>query len=67
MRFEERIWEREAYHAVLSDEREEGLGSLLDGLVEGFGRGVSVFTEDLVLSKEHSLCMTSLAPLPLQQ
>lgn len=40
---------------VSSDQGEEGLGSLLNSLVESLGRGVSVGTENLVLSKEHSL------------
>jgi hypothetical protein len=42
---------------VGTDEGEERLGSLLNGLVEGLGGGVSVGAEDLVLGKEHSLCV----------
>lgn len=45
-------------HTVLTDEGEKRLGSLLDSLVESLRRGVSVFTENLVLSKEHSLYRT---------
>lgn len=40
---------------VLSDQGVERLGSLLDGFVESFRRGVSVGTEDLVLSQEKTL------------
>lgn len=42
-------------HTVLADEGEEGLGGLLDGLVESLRRGVSVLSEDFVLGEEHSL------------
>jgi hypothetical protein len=43
---------------VLADEGEEGLGSLLNGLVESLGRRVAVGAEDLVLGKEHALDTT---------
>jgi hypothetical protein len=45
-------------HTVLADQGEQRLGSLLDGLVEGLGRGVAVLSENLVLSEEHSLDTT---------
>jgi hypothetical protein len=42
-------------HTVFADQGEEGLGSLLDGLVESLGWRVAVLSEDLVLGEEHSL------------
>lgn len=42
-------------HTVLADQGEEGLSSLLDGLVESLGWRVAVLSEDLVLGEEHSL------------
>lgn len=42
-------------HALSTDQGVEGLGGLLDGLVEGFRRGVAVLAEDLVLSQEETL------------
>jgi hypothetical protein len=42
-------------HAVGTDERVEGLGSLLDGLVEGLRWGVALLTENLVLGEEHTV------------
>lgn len=45
-------------HAVGTDERVEGLGGLLNGLVEGLGGGVATLTEDLVLSEEHTVDTT---------
>lgn len=45
-------------HAVGTDERVEGLGSLLDGLVEGLAGGVATLTENLVLGKEHTVDTT---------
>lgn len=42
-------------HAVLADQRVEGLGGLLDGLVESLAGGVAVLAEDLVLSEEHTV------------
>lgn len=38
-----------------TDERVERLRGLLDGLVEGLGRGVATLTEDLVLGEEHTV------------
>jgi hypothetical protein len=45
-------------HTVLADQREEGLGSLLDGLVESLGGRVAVLSENLVLGEKHSLDTT---------
>lgn len=42
-------------HAVGTDQGVEGLGSLLDGLVEGLAGGVAVLAEDLVLGEEHTV------------
>lgn len=42
-------------HAVGADQRVEGLGSLLDGLVEGLTGSVAVLTENLVLGEEHTV------------
>ena len=42
-------------HAVGTDQGVEGLGSLLDGLVEGLAGGVAVLTENLVLGEEHTV------------
>lgn len=42
-------------HAVGADQRVEGLGSLLDGLVEGLAGSVAVLTENLVLGEEHTV------------
>ena len=42
-------------HTVLTDEGEKRLSGLLDSLVESLRRRVTVLTENLVLSKEHSL------------
>lgn len=41
---------------LLSDQRVQGLCGFFDGLVESFRRRVSVFAENLVLSKEEALC-----------
>lgn len=45
-------------HSVGTDQRVEGLGGLLDGLVEGLGWGVAALTENLVLSEEHTVDTT---------
>jgi hypothetical protein len=50
--------QREAYHALLVDEGEEGLSPLFDGFVECLRGRVIVGPEDFVLSKEHALCNT---------
>lgn len=42
-------------HTVLADQGVKGLCGFLDGLVEGFRRGVTVGSENLVLSDKHSL------------
>jgi hypothetical protein len=42
-------------HAVGADQRVEGLGGLLDGLVEGLAGSVAVLTENLVLGEEHTV------------
>lgn len=43
------------YSPVLADEGVEGLGGLLDSLVERLRRGVAVLAEDLVLGEEKTL------------
>jgi hypothetical protein len=45
-------------HTVFTDQGEEGLGSLLNGLVESLGGRVAVLSENLVLGEEHSLDTT---------
>jgi hypothetical protein len=45
-------------HTVGTDERVERLGGLLDGLVESLAGRVATLTEDLVLSKEHTVDTT---------
>jgi hypothetical protein len=45
-------------HAVGTDQRVEGLGGLLDGLVEGLAGAVAVLTENLVLGEEHTVDTT---------
>lgn len=45
-------------HAVGTDQRVEGLGGLLDGLVEGLAGSVAVLTENLVLGEEHTVDTT---------
>jgi hypothetical protein len=42
-------------HTVASDQGVEGLGSLLNGLVESLRWGVAALTENLVLSEEHTV------------
>jgi hypothetical protein len=42
-------------HTVGTDQGVEGLGSLLDGLVEGLGGRVTALTENLVLCEEHTV------------
>ena len=42
-------------HAVGTNERVEGLGSLLNGLVESLAGGVAALTENLVLGEEHAV------------
>jgi hypothetical protein len=45
-------------HAVSTDQGVEGLGSLLDGLVEGLRGAVATLTENLVLGEEHAVNTT---------
>jgi hypothetical protein len=45
-------------HAVGADQGVQRLCSLLDGLVEGLGWAVAALTENLVLSKEHTVDTT---------
>lgn len=45
-------------HSVVTDEWVEGLGGLLDGLVESLGWRVSTLTENLVLGEEHTVDTT---------
>jgi hypothetical protein len=45
-------------HTVFTDQGEERLGSLLNGLVESLGGRVAVLSENLVLGEEHSLDTT---------
>lgn len=45
-------------HAVGTNERVEGLGSLLNGLVEGLAGAVATLTENLVLGEEHTVDTT---------
>lgn len=45
-------------HTVSTDEGVQGLGGLLDGLVEGLGGGVATLTENLVLGEEHTVDTT---------
>lgn len=42
-------------HAVLADQGVQGLGSLLDGLVEGLRGRVAALAENLVLGEEHAV------------
>jgi hypothetical protein len=42
-------------HAVGTDQWVQGLGSLLDGLVEGLRWAVALLTENLVLGEEHTV------------
>lgn len=42
-------------HAVLADQRVQGLRSFLDGLVEGFGGGVAALAQNFVLREEHAV------------
>lgn len=45
-------------HAVGTDQRIEGLGSLLNGLIESLRWAVTALTENLVLCKEHTVDTT---------
>lgn len=45
-------------HAVGTNEGVEGLGSLLNGLVESLAGGVAALTENLVLGEEHAVDTT---------
>ena len=42
-------------HTIGTDQRIQRLGGLLDGLVEGLRGGVAALTENLILSKEHTV------------
>jgi len=42
-------------HTVATDQRVQGLGGLLNGLVEGLGGGVAALAENLVLGEEHTV------------